>query len=197
MRSERENTAEATWFGILFSTVMVTIMWYVAGCSTITDAASKIQWPKPQVIWTADNSTVTQSAPPPTTTTQPAAQKPTEGATSNADEAAQGFAHSAVIDCTLTFGSLNSSMWTYKLSPRSWEIKNDCQGEAWIARKINSKWVQKKYDHFRPNGTSRDFKNVHGGYQGNTVPASGETIALWFISYDHKRRSNAVFPQWR
>ena len=134
-------------------------------------------------------------ATPPATTTPVAG---TDTPATGTDEAAQGFAHPATVDCTMTMTGLSAKILRYTLTGCTWAVKDDCQGEFHYGRKINGSWKTQKIDHFRPGTSgSRDFKNITGGYHGATVPANGEIVAFFMVSYDQKHRSTACFGNWK
>ena len=54
----------------------------------------------------------------------------------------------------------------------------------------------KKFDHIRRNTKSRDWKNVHNGYQGWIEPADKAPCTLTLESYDGKQSVKVGDFQW-
>lgn len=190
----------AVKIGKAVAAAIIIILWVALfmGCSTITDAASKIKLPTPSIVWTADNATVTTSAPVPTTTTVKAA----EGAT----VAAGDWTHAAPVTCTLTHRGLTASLWSYSRTAVDWPKKEakkggytDAEVHLYVWR--DGRWQGGKLDHAR-TGTSgtRDFANIYeNNYQiwATLKPQYGERVCFVLFHYDFKERSNAVFDTWK
>jgi len=114
------------------------------------------------------------------------------------DEQSEGFACSIPVTHQISLKSVTSSMVYFSNPGLDWPEKGDCCGEARIAWKLNGQWTTpKKFDHIRRGTTSRDFKNIEGGYAGIVEPAVGTRTAMILVSYDGKRRTNAIFWDWK
>jgi hypothetical protein len=78
-----------------------------------------------------------------------------------------------------------------------WPERNGCCGESHLYRADGRGG---KFDHFRRNSKSRDWKNVHGGYGiFGTIgePANGERCRLELVSYDGKQRVTVGTFNWK
>ena len=54
-----------------------------------------------------------------------------------------------------------------------------------------------KFDWIRKGGQAiKGLENIHCGYGGHTVPASGERVTFRWVSVDGKRRSNDAEAVW-
>jgi hypothetical protein len=72
--------------------------------------------------------------------------------------------------------------------------KTDASCLACLFCKVDGKWVGGKFDWISTSRTSRDFKNIHDGYNGWNPKAltSAKEYAFVIVSKDGKRRSNVV-----
>lgn len=128
---------------------------------------------------------------------KPADPVPKPPVTQNQDEATHGFSHPAVITHNMAYIKHNSGN-VYFTNPRLDWSSNELVGECQLSIKQDGKWTEpKKFDHIRATTTSRDFKNIYGGYQGWNAPAIGTPCAVILISYDKKKRTNAIFFDWK
>lgn len=126
----------------------------------------------------------------------PVEEKPV---TADQDEASHNFTHSAPITNKITYISHSGSGIRFRNSGLGWSDA-ELVGEAHLMVIRNGKWTGSKIDHVRNTTTSRDWKNVHGGYGkfGELgVPNAGEVCAFFLISYDKKKRTNAIFFDWK
>ena len=113
---------------------------------------------------------------------------------------------SAAVCLKLTSCSVNSadSMVSIKSEKRDgWPLNDDggCSGMIYMYRRqSDGYWRGGKFDWLRKGSQDGDFskvlENIHGGYGGHTVPASGEEVAFVVVSVDGKKRSNAGFCNW-
>jgi hypothetical protein len=87
-----------------------------------------------------------------------------------------------------TITKVTASMIYWKGPDVNWPESGDLCGIA----KLNGK----KFDHIRRNTKSRDWKNIHNGYQGWVEPADGETCTLTLHSYDGKHSVKVGDFQW-
>jgi len=137
--------------------------------------------------------TMPSPLPTTTTTTIPPAQP--------ASEALQGFSHATPVTDKLVLEGMHANHVTFSGSPRSWQEGSEegCHGESHLFVVRNGKWVGGKYDHVRNSTFSRDFKNIHNGYQvwATIKPVRGEAVAHIFINYAKSKRTNAVFTEWK
>ena len=91
-------------------------------------------------------------------------------------------------DVTITVTRVTASMIYWTGPNLDWPERGDLCGEAWLNGR--------KFDHIRRTTKSRDWKNVHGGYQGHVEPADGEACTIQLVSYDGKQRSNKAAFRW-
>jgi len=114
-------------------------------------------------------------------------------------ESDNNFSNSAEITHKLTLSKLTHDNVYFSSDKRNWEVKGDLDGEAHLFIWKDNKWQGGKYDHVRPSSTSRDFKNVYGGYGcfSKLQPIIGDKVAFILISYNKKYRTNAVFSNWK
>jgi hypothetical protein len=87
-----------------------------------------------------------------------------------------------------TITKVTASMIYWKGPDLTWPEKDGCCGEA----RLNGK----KFDHIRRNTKSRDWKNVHNGYQGWIEPADKAPCTLTLESYDGKQSVKVGDFQW-
>lgn len=139
----------------------------------------------------------------PDVTPKPEPEKPVEPATpveptsANASEASQGFTHPTVITDNISYIRHNEGN-IYFTNPRLNWSSSELVGEAQMAVKQDGAWSKpKKLDHIRSNTSSRDWLNIVDGYQGWVEPAVGAPCAFLLISYDKKKRTNAIFFNWK
>lgn len=134
-------------------------------------------------------------------TTTPVTPATPDAAPPSADsgEAAEGFSHPATVTHQIVLKSVSSNVITFSNPGIDWSGGDgSCNGECQIAWKINGAWTNpEKFDHMPIGGTSRDFKNIYGGYHGLSAPAVGTWSGMILISYDHKYRSNCIFWDWK
>jgi hypothetical protein len=87
-----------------------------------------------------------------------------------------------------TITKVTSSMIYWKGPDVNWPESGDLCGIA----KLNGK----KFDHIRRNTKSRDWKNIHNGYQGWIEPADKAPCTLTLESYDGKQSVKVGDFQW-
>ena len=87
-----------------------------------------------------------------------------------------------------TITKVTASMIYWKGPDLTWPENGDLCGEC----RLNGK----KFDHIRRNTKSRDWKNIHNGYQGWVEPADGATCTLTLHSYDGKHSVNVGDFPW-
>ena len=119
------------------------------------------------------------------------------------EEIQNGFAHKAEIVASLILKSINKSGVTFDGSIRDWPEgpKHGCHGEWHLYRLIGSQWIGGKLDHLRNNTTSRDWNNLnpenpYGIFKTIGVPNRGEIVAMMAVTYDHTKRTNAIFGRY-
>ena len=99
----------------------------------------------------------------------------------------------------LVISNVTNSMIYFNNMNLTWDLNGDLCGEARLAILKGDKWVGPwKFDHVRRTTSSRDWKNIHGGY-GNfsgTKPSVGETCALVLVSYNGKNRTSIATFKW-
>ena len=114
----------------------------------------------------------------------------------------------------IAVSSVTASMIYWTGTDVNWPEKDGCCGESHLYVYRNGKRVGGKFDHFRRNSRSRDWKNVHGveikDEDGKVIrikrygafdtigePVGGETCELQLVSYDGKRKSNPATFAWK
>lgn len=133
---------------------------------------------------------------------EPEPEKPADPATptnpADNSEVANKFSHSATITHHITYIRHNEG-GVYFSNPRLNWASGELVGECHLAVVRAGRWTGGKFDHVRATTTSRDFKNIHDGYGrfGEIgEPRSGELCAFYLVSYDDKKRTNALFFNW-
>jgi len=112
-----------------------------------------------------------------------------------------GFSHGAKIVAEIDLHHVNKSGIFFSAQKRGWKVVDGCNGEAHLFVRRYAAWKGGKFDHVKPNSTSRDWKNLnpenpYGIFKEIGAPKPGEKIAFMLISYDKKERTNAVFAEY-
>lgn len=111
-----------------------------------------------------------------------------------------GFRGSSALLSTPRISSLkvhsNGLSFTYDVDLRSWGYAHGDAGGALACLfvRVNGVWRGGKFDWISSSRSTRDFKNVHGGYGGWKPEdlAACDAYAFVIVSADQKRRSNVV-----
>jgi hypothetical protein len=95
---------------------------------------------------------------------------------------------------TLKVTKLTTKNVSFDWSPKAYNwpskvVKVRVDAEVWMNGK--------KFDWIREGGqATKGLENVHGGYNGHTVPAPGEAVTFRWVSTDGKQRSNDAAAVW-
>lgn len=102
-------------------------------------------------------------------------------------------------DVTITYVKHSANMFYYKQPILSWEPRNgDCVGIcALFVKQEDGTFRGCKFDHIRKDTSSRDWKNVRGGYGGLSEPADGQECKFLIMDYDGKHISNSLNFNWK
>lgn len=114
-------------------------------------------------------------------------------------EVTAGFSMSGNISCALKVTKVSSSMVYFDKLDLDWPEDDGCCGESRLGVLVDGKWWgPHKHDHVRRTSSSRDWKNVAGGYGkfSERQPVAGDKCALVMVSYDGKSRTSAAFFTW-
>ena len=104
-------------------------------------------------------------------------------------------------DLTLTVTGIDSKYVYFDWAPRDYGwpskvVKVSVNATVHMYRADGSGG---KFDWIRTGGQSqKGLENIHHGYGGHTVPASGERVTFRWVSVDGNRRSNdaeAIWPE--
>lgn len=105
---------------------------------------------------------------------------------------------------SITFGSANSSKvsWGGGAGTSSWPEKYIGHalvvGTVHLYRKnASGAWIGGKFEWFRKGSTSVGSSNILSGYGGQTIPRSGEQVAIMLVSSDGSKKSNLAVGTWR
>lgn len=109
---------------------------------------------------------------------------------------------SATEDVRLSSASHNGSTvrLSYSPNPVPWAVTHgdkNVAGDTYMFRKFGERWKGGKFDHLGVGQTVKTTGNINGGYNGHTVPKSGEVVAWVLVSDNRKQRSNVVLSQWK
>ena len=75
-------------------------------------------------------------------------------------------------------------------------VKKEVQGQTYLYIWRGGKWAGKgKFDWFTPSQSSKDHKNIEGGYL-NILPEKGERVAFGLVDVRNAQRSNFVEGVW-
>ena len=103
---------------------------------------------------------------------------------------------------TLTIGTIGATSVSFAFESYAWPPK-DVSGVTCDAivcmfvKQSDGRWRGGKFDWIRKGGqTLKLLENIHSGYGGHVVPASGTDIAFMFIAVNGSRRSTAAFTKW-
>lgn len=148
------------------------------------------------------SSLFAKSSKPAPTTPTPDAGSGAGGSTNSVPSGGTGDVTPTPSDyaTTIAVSSVTASMIYWNGTDVNWPEKDGCCGESHLYVYRNGKRVGGKFDHFRRNSRSRDWKNIHGGYGAfKTIgePVGGETCELQLVSYDGKLKSNPATFAWK
>jgi hypothetical protein len=130
----------------------------------------------------------------------PAPKPDPQPESSDKTEADHGFSHRYPVVASMEFIKVSKSGVYFRAGPRNWKVIKGSDGEfhGWVKR--GGKWIEGgKFDHIRPNSTSRDFKNLtpadpYGHWADIGAPKSGEEMAFLAVGYKGtNERTNAIF----
>lgn len=104
------------------------------------------------------------------------------------------------ITATISAASIKGDYLNTTYSKYDWPsktVKVEVDAVAYLFYKKDGKVVGGKFDWWRKGGQAKKgLENVHNGYQGHSMPASGTDTWTMIASTDGKQRSNTCAVKW-
>lgn len=92
---------------------------------------------------------------------------------------------------TLSFSPAAPSSWPRKT------VKVECQAIVCLFCERSGQVVGGKFDWARPGQSSKGLENVHGGYNGHSMPANDTPTYVMLVDVNGKQRSNIQQVDWK